>query len=121
MKELPTSIDKLIGLRSLNLSGCRRLKELPTSINKLISLRSLNLLGCQQLKELPTSINKLTSFQLLDLLLCSKLKELLMASTSNHHVPDVEWKDEGSNRIDFELGGDVGVGTLQNQATSKFA
>jgi hypothetical protein len=44
-----------------------------------------------------------------------------MASTSNHHVPDVEWKDEGSNRIDFELGGDVGVGTLQNQATSKFA
>jgi hypothetical protein len=44
-----------------------------------------------------------------------------MASTSNHHVPNVELSDEASSSIDFELGGDVGVGTLQSQATSKFA
>jgi hypothetical protein len=38
LKELPTSIDKLTSLRSLNLSGCSELKELPTSIDKLIGL-----------------------------------------------------------------------------------
>jgi len=44
-----------------------------------------------------------------------------MAFTSNHHVPNVERNDETSSSIDFELGGDVGVGNLQSQATSKFA
>ncbi|CAN5953118.1 unnamed protein product [Sphagnum jensenii] len=44
-----------------------------------------------------------------------------MASTSNHPVLDVEWSDETFNSIDFELHGDVGVGTLQSQTTSKFA
>ncbi len=34
---------------------------------------------------------------------------------------DVELSDEGSNSSDFELRGDVGIGTLQSQATSKFA
>ncbi len=45
-------------------------------------------------------------------------------TASNLHgvnVPDIERSDAVSNSIDFELGGDVGVGTLQSQATSKFA
>ncbi|CAM6006769.1 unnamed protein product [Sphagnum balticum] len=49
---------------------------------------------------------------------------VIMASASDLHgfnVPDVEQSDEVSSSIDFELGGDVGVGTLQSQATSKFA
>jgi Leucine-rich repeat (LRR) protein len=121
LKELPPSIDKLIALRSLNLSGCSELKELPQSIHKLIALRSLNLSGCSQLKELPPSLDKLTNLEELDLSGCSELNELFMASTSNHHVPDVEWCDESFNNINFELGGDVGIGTLQSQATSKFA
>jgi hypothetical protein len=41
-----------------------------------------------------------------------------MASTSNHHVSDVARSDETFNSGDF--GGNVGVGTFQNQATSKF-
>jgi hypothetical protein len=145
LKELPTSIDKLTTLGSLNLSECWQLTKLPTSIDKLTALGSLNLSGCSQLKELPTSIDKLTalgslnlsrclkelptSFEIptfiglgsLDLSLCSEVNELCMASTSNHHVLDVEWNDEASGSIDFELGGDVGVGTLQSQTTSKFA
>ncbi len=121
LKELPTSIDKLTALRSLDLSGCSRLKELPTSIDKLTTLQSLNLSGCSQLKELPTFINKLIAFRSLNLSGCSELKELPMASTSNHHVLDGERSDEASSSIDFELGGNVGVGSLQSQATSKFA
>jgi Leucine-rich repeat (LRR) protein len=39
LKELPTSIDKLIALQELDLSGCSQLKELPTSIDKLIALQ----------------------------------------------------------------------------------
>jgi hypothetical protein len=54
------------------------------------------------LKELPTSIDKLTNLEKLNL-------------------SEVERSDEGSSSIDFELGGDVGVGTLQSQTTSKFA
>jgi len=49
---------------------------------------------------------------------------VIMASASNLHgfnVPDVERSDEVSSSIDFELDGDVGVGTLESQATSKFA
>jgi hypothetical protein len=76
LKELPTCIDKLIALESLNLSGCSKLKELPTSIDKLTALRSLDLSGCSELKELPTSIDKLTALRSLDLSWCSKLKAL---------------------------------------------
>jgi hypothetical protein len=50
----------------------------------------LYLPGCSKLKELPTSIDKLATLKLLDLLGCSQLNELIMASTSNHHVSDVE-------------------------------
>jgi hypothetical protein len=43
-----------------------------------------------------------------------------MTSTCNHHVPHVERSYETFTSIDFELRGDVGVGTLQSQTTSKF-
>jgi Leucine-rich repeat (LRR) protein len=44
LKELPTSIDKLIGLENLDLSGCSQLKELPTSIDKLTGLQNFGLI-----------------------------------------------------------------------------
>jgi len=34
---------------------------------------------------------------------------------------EVELSDEGSSNSDFKLDGDVGIGTLQSQATFKFA
>jgi Leucine-rich repeat (LRR) protein len=49
------------------LLGCSQLKEIPTSIDKLTGLQSLNLSECTQLKELSTSIHKLTGLQKLDL------------------------------------------------------
>ncbi len=71
------------------------MKELPTSIDKLTALESLNLSGCHELQVLPTFIDKLTCYEKLNL-------------------PKVEPSDEGFSSNDFELGGDVGVGTLQS-------
>ncbi|XP_059455281.1 disease resistance protein RPV1-like [Corylus avellana] len=61
--ELPSSIGYLIGVKTLNMGGCRNLKNLPDSIHKLqllenffsISLQhleSLNLSNCKQLQEI---------------------------------------------------------------------
>ncbi|CAK9209849.1 unnamed protein product, partial [Sphagnum troendelagicum] len=90
LKELPTFIDKLIALQSLNLSRSSQLKELPPSIDKLTTLQSLDLSRCLQLKELPTSINKLIALQSLHLARCSKLKEL---PTSIDNLTTLRWLD----------------------------
>ncbi len=102
MKGLPTSIDKLTALELLNLSRFLEWKELPTFIDKLTTLESLNLSRCQKLQVLTTCSDKLTGLEKLN-------------------FSDVEPSDEGSSSNDFELHGDVGIGTLQSQATSKFA
>ncbi|CAN6705606.1 unnamed protein product [Malus baccata var. baccata] len=52
ISELPSSIQNLTGLVTLNLKGCRRLKILPSSIH-MRSLQTLNLSGCSNLKKLP--------------------------------------------------------------------
>ncbi|KAJ7974071.1 Disease resistance protein [Quillaja saponaria] len=48
IKELPSSIENLIGLQELRLSFCKRLKDLPINIYKLENLSSLELEGCQE-------------------------------------------------------------------------
>ncbi|KAB2598623.1 TMV resistance protein N-like [Pyrus ussuriensis x Pyrus communis] len=98
IKELPSSINKLMGHIVLNLSGCQELKSL-TSIIHMGSLQTLYLCGCSNfeefpdisdvmeklsnlylggtaIKELPSSINKLTGLTVLDLSGCRKLKSL---------------------------------------------
>ncbi|KAB2598577.1 protein suppressor of npr1-1 [Pyrus ussuriensis x Pyrus communis] len=98
IKELPSSINKLMGPIVLNLSGCQELKSL-TSIIHMGSLQTLYLSGCSNfeefpdtsdvmeklsnlylggtaIKELPSSINKLTGLTVLDLSGCRKLKSL---------------------------------------------
>ncbi|XP_068316016.1 disease resistance protein RPV1-like [Pyrus communis] len=98
IKELLSSINKLMGPIVLNLSGCQELKSL-TSIIHVGSLQTLYLSGCSNfeefpdtsdvmeklsnlylggtaIKELPSSINKLTDLTVLDLSGCRKLKSL---------------------------------------------
>ncbi|XP_028959287.2 disease resistance protein RPV1-like [Malus domestica] len=98
IKELSSSINKLTGLITLDLKGCRELKSLPSSFH-MGSLQTLNLSGCSNLekfpeisdvmeklselyldgtaiKELPSSINKLTGLTVLDLYGCQELKSL---------------------------------------------
>jgi hypothetical protein len=57
--------------------------------------------GCQDLQVLTTCSDKLIGFEKLN-------------------FSNVESSDEGSSNSDFELRGDVGIGTLQSQVTFKF-
>ena len=98
IKELPSSINKLMGLTILDLGGCRELKSLPSSIH-MGSLRTFNLSGCLNLemfpeisevmemllslhldgtaiKELPLSIRNLRRLVTLNLRDCKELKSL---------------------------------------------
>ncbi|KAK9914147.1 hypothetical protein M0R45_037941 [Rubus argutus] len=98
IKELPSSINNLTGLVTLNLKGCKELKILPNCIS-MESLKTLHLSGCQNLdkfpeisevmkkltwlslsetaiKELPSSINNLTGLVTLNLKGCKELKIL---------------------------------------------
>ncbi|XLT60594.1 hypothetical protein HN873_053198, partial [Arachis hypogaea] len=53
IKELPQSIEYLVGLKSLFLDSCQNLEHLPSSIQKLQYLTTLNLSYCSKLQELP--------------------------------------------------------------------
>ncbi|KAB2596590.1 protein suppressor of npr1-1 [Pyrus ussuriensis x Pyrus communis] len=98
VKELPSSIHNLTGLRILVLQDCKELQSLPSSIH-MKSLNTLDLCGCSNLemfpeisevmenlsvlnlseskvKELPSSINNLTRLRFLVLKDCKELKSL---------------------------------------------
>ncbi|XP_044506092.1 disease resistance protein RPV1-like isoform X3 [Mangifera indica] len=59
IRELPSSIENLCKLVTLNLNGCTRLESLPSSICKLKSLENLFLFGCLKLNSLPDEIRNL--------------------------------------------------------------
>ncbi|TQD78224.1 hypothetical protein C1H46_036225 [Malus baccata] len=74
IKELPSSINNLTGLRSLELRDCRELKGLPSSI-RMKSLKILDLSGCSSLEMFPEILEVMEELQELDLS-GSKIKEL---------------------------------------------
>lgn len=53
IKQVPSSIERLFDLHTLDLIDCKRLECLPTSICRLKSLESLDLSGCSKLESLP--------------------------------------------------------------------
>ncbi|KAK2983047.1 hypothetical protein RJ640_001864 [Escallonia rubra] len=99
IEELPSSIERLENLRTLDLSRCRSLRSLPSSIFSLRSLGSLRLSGCELLlklpdiqrdmdslsellldktgiEELPSSIERLENLRTLDLSRCRSLRSV---------------------------------------------
>ncbi|KAK4721789.1 hypothetical protein R3W88_012022 [Solanum pinnatisectum] len=56
VKELPSSIERLTGIRLMNLGYCRNLTNLPKTIGRLKSLRILILSGCSKLEKLPEEL-----------------------------------------------------------------
>ncbi|KAJ6858628.1 hypothetical protein NC652_041042 [Populus alba x Populus x berolinensis] len=112
LKELPSSIQFLTGLESLNMSGCSKLESFPEitvpmeslqhlylsgtgikaipsiSFKHMTSLKILRLDGTP-LKELPSSIQFLTRLESLDMSDCSKLEsfpEITVPMESLHHL-----------------------------------
>ncbi|KAI9192048.1 hypothetical protein LWI28_017585 [Acer negundo] len=65
IEQLPSSIEYLCRLVTLNLSDCSRLTNLPSSICKLKSLDRFYLSGCSKLDKLPDNFGDLESLTLL--------------------------------------------------------
>ncbi|XP_061997104.1 disease resistance-like protein DSC1 isoform X2 [Rosa rugosa] len=61
IKELPSSIERLRGLKSLDMTFCGSLIRLPDSICNLAELRDLSLRDCSKLCKLPENIGNLES------------------------------------------------------------
>ncbi|XP_068319221.1 disease resistance protein RUN1-like [Pyrus communis] len=96
---LPSSIEKLIKLQTLDLSDCRNLKDVPTSIYNLTNLKCLYFSNCRQLEKLPSSSVGFLSLEVLDLkysgileipdsLVCStSLRSLSLSGTKITSIP----------------------------------
>ncbi|KAK9943482.1 hypothetical protein M0R45_009089 [Rubus argutus] len=66
IRELPSSIERLRRLESLNMIHCRSLVSLPDSICNLAELRYLNLTWCSKLCNLPENLGNLQSLRVLE-------------------------------------------------------
>ncbi|XP_048425155.1 disease resistance protein RPV1-like [Pyrus x bretschneideri] len=64
---LPSSFRNLIGLQTLDLSGCKHLKVVDKSIYLLTKLKRLNFKACRELERLPSSSERFPSLEVLDL------------------------------------------------------
>ncbi|KAK2385567.1 disease resistance protein RPV1 [Trifolium repens] len=63
IKELPSSLEYLVGLQSLCLKLCTELVSLPNSIVNLSHLSELDCSGCRSLTEIPNNIGGLSSLR----------------------------------------------------------
>ncbi|XP_021717885.1 putative disease resistance protein RGA3 [Chenopodium quinoa] len=89
VKSLPSSIDKLIHLRFLNLCHSS-MEKLPETITELQNLQTLLLDFCLELKQLPTNIRKLTNLNTLSIIQCPSLTHIpseIRELTSLHKLP----------------------------------
>ncbi|XP_060973811.1 disease resistance protein RPV1-like [Cannabis sativa] len=76
IKEMPSSIENLVGLETLDLRECKNLKCIPTTICKLKSLKFLDLRDCSQLKSFPEVVKPML-----------KLEELWLDGTGIEEIP----------------------------------
>uniref|UniRef100_A0A2N9HDS9 TIR domain-containing protein n=1 Tax=Fagus sylvatica TaxID=28930 RepID=A0A2N9HDS9_FAGSY len=74
--KLPTSIEHLTGLTSLNLRDCKNLVCLPNTIFNLKLLKDVDISGCSKLKRLPENLGNAES-----------VVELDVSGTAIRHVP----------------------------------
>ncbi|XLS95332.1 hypothetical protein HN51_071340 [Arachis hypogaea] len=85
IKELPQSIEYLVGLKSLFLDSCQNLEHLPSSIQKLQYLTTLNLSYCSKLQELP-KLPPNTKY--LDISDCRSLESFTMLSSPSNVIAE---------------------------------
>ncbi|PRQ24256.1 putative leucine-rich repeat domain, L domain-containing protein [Rosa chinensis] len=65
---LPSSIDRLLGIKKLSMRNCKSLKLLPDIICNLADLTHLDLSGCSVLHKLPEKLGDLESLTCLEVL-----------------------------------------------------
>ncbi|KAJ8747932.1 hypothetical protein K2173_013000 [Erythroxylum novogranatense] len=76
IKEVPSSISKLVHLRWLDLSENYSLQKLPETLCDCYNLQTLTLVYCVNLEELPQGIGRLSNLMYLDMEGCRKIKYL---------------------------------------------
>ena len=91
--ELPSSVECLTGLNTLNLQNCKNLVCLPNTICSLTSLNNLDLFGCSKFDKLPGDLGNIIS-----------LKKLCLRVTAISELPSsfefFDWPYFiGSNRL----------------------
>ncbi|KAI9185668.1 hypothetical protein LWI28_009439 [Acer negundo] len=67
IEEVPSSVESLTSLSTLDVSDCSRLKHISINICKLKSLRSLNLKNCSKLECFPEILEAMERLETLDL------------------------------------------------------
>ncbi|KAL6270937.1 hypothetical protein ACE6H2_027848 [Prunus campanulata] len=84
VKKLPSSIENLIALQTLELYRCKNLKFVPSSIYNLKCLKTLMFGGCSKLKNLPSFSVGLWSLEELNLSYCgiSEIHDSLICLTT---------------------------------------
>ena len=66
IRDLPLSMEQLIGLIKLDLTNCKNLSSLPRVICSLTSLKTLTLSGCLKLDNMPMNLGNLEGLEKLD-------------------------------------------------------
>ncbi|XP_060217312.1 disease resistance protein Roq1-like isoform X2 [Lycium barbarum] len=92
VRELPSSVKHLSGLKYLGLEGCRNLATLPTNIWTLKRLEILNLSECSRLEKLP---------EILETLDC--LKHLMLNNSGIRELPSSIYHLRGLICLDLTL------------------
>ncbi|KAJ4964149.1 hypothetical protein NE237_024088 [Protea cynaroides] len=76
LTELPSSICRVLSLKSLSITNCHGLQELPAELGMLNSLLVLRIYACPALKKLPAGVCLLERLIYLDISQCVNLRSL---------------------------------------------
>ncbi|XP_050273318.1 disease resistance protein RPV1-like [Quercus robur] len=68
IRELPSSLEHLSNLTTLNLSDCKDLLSIPNAICNLTNIKTLTLSGCSKLEDLPENIGNLIGLKKLEII-----------------------------------------------------
>ncbi|KAK3431411.1 hypothetical protein EUGRSUZ_E03292 [Eucalyptus grandis] len=106
IKELPTSIENLVSVETINLGYCENLTRLPSSIHKLKNLKALYLYNCSNLAMFPKNLEDpidpdgdlgFPSLSWLDLCDCNLLEVEFLESAST--CPALTHLDLSNNKF----------------------
>ncbi|XP_065862899.1 disease resistance protein RPV1-like [Euphorbia lathyris] len=92
IEEVPSSIELLTKLGSLNLNYCTKLTSLTSSICKLNSLCKLSLVGCSKLEKFPEIVLTMEGLKYLSLADCKNLTSLPSSIGNLKHLIDLNLK-----------------------------
>ncbi|XP_057437658.1 disease resistance protein RPV1-like [Lotus japonicus] len=111
IQELPSSLQRLVGLEELSLNKCRRLKIIPSWIGRLTKLCKLDLTDCESLETCPSSIFKL-KLTGLDFKGCSKLKTFPQIFEPAESFAHISLTETAIKKLPSSLDFLVGIQTL---------